>query len=155
MTDPLSHEAPACPVGHASPACPVDHTESATPRESACPMAGPRRSGRGYFVPGVVALAALLAIGAGLGAGGFTHATPTHLQGSAVAGDIAAGIQAQSGARTAPDVRCPSEPVRQGLRFYCSIVEHGHDPTPLEVTEVDSNGHLRWSLPPSSPQARK
>ncbi|MGH9115861.1 MAG: hypothetical protein ACRDWW_08540 [Acidimicrobiales bacterium] len=157
-TDQQSPTAPVCPVIHVEPVCPVGHATpaaSAPPRESACPMAGPRRPGRGYFIPGVVALAALLAIGAGLGAGELTHAAPTELQGSVIASDIAAAVQTQSGSRTGPVVSCPSEPVRQGLRFYCSIAGGGERPAALEVTEVDSSGHLRWSLPRATTQTQR
>jgi hypothetical protein len=105
-----------------------------------------RRSRRGYWIPGLIAMIVLLAIGLVLGAGDLQHRTPTTLHGSDVAQEISFAIQAQEGALAPPVVRCPgAEPVRVGWRFGCTVIEAGSGRA-IQVTEIDSRGHLRWSL---------
>ena len=107
---------------------------------------------RGRWVPGIIALAALLAIGIVFGAGGdLTHPAPRTLAGRDVASQVALGIQSEKGLGQAPQLHCPaSEPVRVGLTFECTA---GGLPSKssatVEVTEIDNRGHLRWRL--SSP----
>jgi hypothetical protein len=118
--------------------------------ETAAPAAPatdrPRRK-RGYFLPGFIALAALVVIGGLLGAGDLEHPAASTLAGPQVAAQIALGIQAQQNASRPPSVTCPDhEPVRQGLRFNCTL--EGHTPRPVHVTEVDARGRVQWSLTP-------
>jgi hypothetical protein len=114
-------------------------------RQSACPVKRP--SGRrGYLIPGLIAMAVLLAIGVALGAGDLDHRSTSGLHGSDVAQQLALAIQAQSGLHTPPDVTCPAtEPVRQGFRFSCSITGNGSTRV-VDVEETDGRGHLRWQL---------
>jgi hypothetical protein len=110
------------------------------------PAAPPRRR-RGYFLPGFIALAVLVAIGVILGAGDLEHPATSNLTGSEVAAQIALGIQAQQNADRSPSVTCPPrEPVRQGLTFRCTL--DGPPPRPIYVTEIDGRGQVRWSLTP-------
>ena len=104
------------------------------------------------MIPGLIALAALLAIGIVFGAGGdLTHPGPDRLTGSDVSAQLALGIQTQRGMSTPPVVSCPaSEPVRTGFTFECSVTGlPSHQPQKLDVTEIDGRGHLRWKI--SSP----
>lgn len=111
------------------------------------PARGRRAGRRGYFVPGAVALVALLGIGLWIGAGAdLTHPPPKTLHGSDVAGQISLGIQAQQNDSSPPTVRCPDEPVRTGYRFTCTLERAGSKRT-VDVSEIDGRGHLRWSLP--------
>ncbi len=81
----------------------------------------PRR--RGYWIPALIAMAVLLAIGLAFGAGDLDHRGPSTLAGSEITQDLAQGIQAKEGTHTPPEVRCPdTEPVRAGL----AIRVHGH-----------------------------
>lgn len=111
---------------------------------------GAARRKRARWIPGLIALAALLAIGFVVGAGGdLSHPAPKSLSGRDVSAQLATGIQAVESRPSPPAVTCPaSEPVRVGLRFRCSY-DGGK---PIDVVEIDSRGHLRWSLPgPASP----
>jgi hypothetical protein len=111
--------------------------------------APPPRARRGYLLPGVIALVVLVAIGAAVGAGDLDHSRPNTLHGPDMAQQLALGIQAQQGWRTLPDVRCPAtEPVRDGWQFACRLVGSGPDRS-VQVTEIDSRGHLRWRIGPS------
>jgi hypothetical protein len=115
------------------------------------------RRGKGYFLPGFIALVALLALG--LFAGGaldLQHPAITSLNGPNLASQIALGMQLQQNAKQAPSVTCPAkEPVRQGLVFTCTVAgptvvaDHGR---PVYVTEIDGRGQIRWSLgaPPTT-----
>jgi Domain of unknown function (DUF4333) len=110
------------------------------------PAGGPPRRRRGYFLPGIIALAALLAIGAAIGAGDLSHPAPKTLGGPDVASELAFGIEGQVGATSPPPVSCPATvPVRDGYRFRCTTILHG-SPRPVAVVEIDTRGHLRWSL---------
>jgi hypothetical protein len=91
-------------------------------------------------------MAVLLAIGGAIGAGDLEHRSPSRLSGSDIAQQIALGMQAQAGRSAPPDVHCPaSEPVRNGWSFVCTEVQSGGS-LPIQVTEIDSRGHLRWHL---------
>jgi hypothetical protein len=104
------------------------------------------RPRRGYFLPGVIALGALIVIGLSVGAGDLEHPAPTTLDGSEIAAQIALGVQAQENASHPPTVTCPArEPVRAGVRFQCHLGRPG--PT-VYVTEVDGRGRVHWSLTP-------
>ena len=106
---------------------------------------GPRPR-RGYWIPAVIAMVVLAAIGLALGAGDLDHARPSVLHGSDVAQQIALGIQAQQGTRHPPEVHCPaSEPVQVGYRFLCTSPQAGVNRS-IEVVEIDGRGHLRWQL---------
>jgi hypothetical protein len=119
------------------------------------PQAEPPASSqrRGYFLPGVIALAALLALGAAFGAGDLQHRGPSILAGRDVAEQLALAMQAQVAAPSAPSISCPStEPVRKGLVFYCKVAPwRGAGRRELRVTEVDSSGRLSWSVVPARP----
>ena len=115
---------------------------------AAGPEGAPRRK-RARWIPGLIALAALLAIGFVVGAGGdLSHPAPRSLSGRDVSMQLATGIQAVESRSSPPAVTCPpSEPVRAGLKFQCSY-DGGR---PIDVVEIDSRGHLRWSLPAAEP----
>lgn len=107
---------------------------------------------RGRWVPGIIALAALLAIGIVFGAGAdLTHPAPHSLAGRDVANQVGLGIQSEKGLTRAPLLNCPaSEPVRAGLTFECTATRlPSASSARVEVTEIDNRGHLRWRL--SSP----
>jgi hypothetical protein len=117
----------------------------ADPRPPAAPVPRPRR---GYWLPGAIALVALVGIGVAVGAGDLDHSPPHALHGPDLAQQLALGIQAQQGASRPPDVRCPaSEPVRDGWQFVCQLAGNGTD-RPIQVVEIDNRGHLRWHLGP-------
>ena len=106
----------------------------------------PARSGRGYWLPGLIAMVALLIIAGAIGAGDLEHRSPGRLAGSDVAQQLALGMQAQAGSSALPEVHCPaSEPVRNGWTFVCTEVRAGVS-RPIQVTEIDSRGHLRWRV---------
>jgi hypothetical protein len=106
-------------------------------------VAPPRRR-RGYWIPGLIAVAALTALAVAFGAGDLNHRGPRVLYGADVAQPIALGLQAQEGTHTPPGVRCPqTEPARRGWHFVCTRVGPGPD-VPIQVVEIDSRGHLRW-----------
>ncbi|MDE3206032.1 MAG: DUF4333 domain-containing protein [Acidobacteriota bacterium] len=112
--------------------------------DPADPSARPARPVRG-FLPGVIALIALLLIGLLWGAGDLLHTADTTLAGPDTADQIALGIQAQQNLAQAPAVTCPArEPVRAGYTFDCTLV--GHPPRTIHVTEIDARGEVRWSL---------
>jgi hypothetical protein len=105
-----------------------------------------RRSGRGYWLPGILALGALLVIGGAVGAGDLTHPAPTSLAGSDVALQLSIGIQAQRHLTAPPAVTCPaSEPVRHGWRFECAMRSSGRT-VAVQVTEIDGRGRLAWNV---------
>lgn len=104
------------------------------------------RKRRGYFLPGVIALVALVVIGVVLGAGDLAHPASTSIQGPDIAQQIAEGIQAQQASGGPPSVACPaSEPVRDGLTFQCTLRRDGRV-QPVYVVEIDGRGEIRWSL---------
>jgi hypothetical protein len=122
------------------------------PGKSAPPAQPPERSGpparrrRGYWIPGLIAVAVLTAIGVAFGAGDLNHRSPSVLHGSDVAQQIALGIQAQEHLHQPPEVHCPAaQPVRNGRRFDCTRVGAG-PAVPIHVLEIDDRGRLRWSL---------
>lgn len=105
------------------------------------------RRGKGYFLPGVIALLALLGLGLFVGAGDLDHRAPTSLDGTAIASQISLAIQADQNSASAPSIICPAkEPVRAGLQFDCTL--GGHPSKTVRVTEVDSRGRVQWSLTP-------
>ncbi|HET9077857.1 MAG TPA: DUF4333 domain-containing protein [Acidimicrobiales bacterium] len=112
----------------------------------------PARRRRGYFLPGAIALAALLLIGAAVGAGDLSHPAPRTLRGTDVAAQISLGVQAQQNDRVPPQVTCPrSEPVRAGYSFDCTLLAGHRPPVTVAVTEVDGRGRLHWSLGVAAP----
>ena len=103
------------------------------------------RGRRGYFLPGIMALVALVVIGLLWGAGDLEHPAATSLTGSDVASQISLGIQTQEGSDRPPAVSCPRrEPVRVGHSFDCRVA--GSPPRIVHVSEIDGRGELRWSL---------
>jgi hypothetical protein len=99
---------------------------------------------RGYVLPGAIALAALLGIGAALGAGDLAHPADRTISGPDIALPIALDIQGREGTRSIPAVSCPArEPVRAGLRFTCRAGART-----VYVTEVDGRGRVTWSFTP-------
>lgn len=110
----------------------------------------PRPARRGYFLPGFIALAALLTLGVAFGAGDLEHPAARTLVGPEIASQIALGIQTEENAAAAPAVHCPgSEPVRQGLVFDCTDGSGPSDRT-VYVTEIDGRGDVRWSFSPQT-----
>lgn len=102
------------------------------------------RRGKGYFLPGTIALLALLGLGLFVGAGDLSHPAPRTLDGPTIAAQIALGIQTEESAAQAPTVSCPPvEPVREGLRFTCTA--GSHSARTVYVTEVDGRGRVSWS----------
>jgi hypothetical protein len=106
---------------------------------------GPRaRRRRGYWIPGLIALAVLLGIGLALGAGDLDHGGATTLAGPEMAQELAQAIQARDGTPSPPTVHCPhTEPARAGLQFDCTIIGAGPART-LHVTEINNRGALSW-----------
>lgn len=120
----------ACPMGHGAPA-------------ADSPSGGSGR--RGYFFPGVLALLAMVGIGAVANLGALDHRGPSRLAGSDVSTFLAQGIQAERGLSAPPSVSCPAnEPVRVGLRFVCRW-EQGALSRPIQVTET-ANRQFRFSV---------
>ena len=107
---------------------------------------GAARRRRARWVPGLIALGALLTIGFVVGAGGdLSHPPPKTLTGSDVSAQLAISIQAARSLSSPPSVSCPAhEPLRSGLSFRC----HYDGGKTIDVVETDGRGHLRWSLPP-------
>jgi hypothetical protein len=139
--------APGCPypgpVEAPASACPFPEA-AATGRTSACAYAG--KGKRGYFIPGLIALAVLLAGGAFATAGGLSHATPTQLDGVHVGTLIAENYQNNHQLESPPPVQCPrSEPVAAGHRFVCQLLRSKGGPLPIEVTET-SGGQITYQL---------
>lgn len=123
----------------------VSGAEAPDAVEGERPASRSPRGGRGYFLPGAIALVALLVIGLLWGAGDLEHPAAKELDGPDTASQIALGIQAQQNLERAPVVSCPPrEPVRAGLVFDCTLV--GSPPRAIHVTEIDSRGEVRWSL---------
>ena len=119
--------------------------QATAPASVAAPARG--RRGKGYFLPGFIALVALLVIGLFVGAGDLAHPAPKSLTGSDLADQIALGIQSQQNSTQAPRVTCPDEPVQQGRRFTCTLVPAGGGPSrTVAVTEVDARGRVSWTL---------
>jgi Domain of unknown function (DUF4333) len=122
---------------------------SAVPPEvQAGPAPSARRGRRGYWIPGLIAMAFLLIIAVAVGAGDLDHSAPRNLEGPDIASQIALGIESQQGTANAPDVHCPkNEPVRSGWQFECSMTLAGRS-VPVEVVELDEHGQLSWHLGP-------
>ncbi|MDQ2727799.1 MAG: DUF4333 domain-containing protein [Actinomycetota bacterium] len=132
------HAAAGCPYpGPAAAddsACPFPGA-AATGRTSACGYAG--RGKRGYFIPGLIALAVLLAGGAFASAGGLSHASPTRLDGAHVGTLIAQNYQNNHQLESPPPVECPNnEPVAAGHLFVCHLLRTKGGPLRVEVTET-------------------
>lgn len=108
-------------------------------------VSGSGRHRKGYFLPGAIALLALLGLGVFLAGGGdLSHPAARTLDGPTIASQIALGIQTEQNTAHAPSVSCPAaEPVRQGLQFTCTA---GPPPArTVYVTEVDGRGRIRWA----------
>lgn len=128
----------------------VGATTGAQPSKTGGEQAKARRSRRGYFLPGVIALAVLLGIGTAFGAGDLDHQAPRVLSGVEVASQVELGLQAEVGGANLPYVTCPvSEPVIAGLTFACLEHPHNGPVRPISVTEIDAHGQLRFGLPGS------
>jgi hypothetical protein len=139
--------APAAGESFAPFGCPMGH--GATTAGDGLPEAGRARRGRrgkGYFVPGLIALAVMVAAGGVVNFAGLDHAHPSSLAGSDVSTFVAQGIQAEQGLAAPPTITCPtSEPVRTGLSFTCTWERAGGD-RPVKVTETDSRGQYHFSV---------
>lgn len=128
---------------------PPDPRGGTAPPGASGPSGSPAKSRRGYFLPGVIALATLLVIGAFLGAGDLAHPAVTTIDGPDIAQQIGEGIQATRASTSVPQVTCPArEPVRDGLQFRCSVAGPHGNAEAVYVTEIDSRGEIRWSLTP-------
>jgi hypothetical protein len=103
---------------------------------------------RGYWIPGLIALAALVIIGLILGAGDLSHPAYTSINGPDIEQQISQAMQVEQSAGTAPDITCPRrEPVRVGLTFDCTA-RTAHGQQVVHVTEIDNRGDIRWSPSP-------
>ena len=123
-------------------------SSAGSPDVQSAPAPSGRRGRRGYWIPGLMAMAFLLIIAVAVGAGDLDHSAPRSLQGPDIASQIALGIQTQQGTARAPDVHCPGkEPVRSGWQFECSVTQAGGS-VPVEVVELDQHGQLSWHLGP-------
>lgn len=147
---------PSCPVpvpSDAAPGCPYpgpsgrqdgETQEAATGRTTVCGYAG--KGKRGYFVPGLIALAVLLAGGALATAGGLSHASPTRLDGTHVGTLIAENYQNNHRLESPPPVQCPNnEPVAAGHQFVCQLLRSNGGPLPVQVTET-GNGQITYQV---------
>lgn len=124
-------------------ACPFP--EAAAGRTSVCGYAG--RGKRGYFIPGLIALAVLLAGGAFASGGGLSHASPTRLDGASVGTLIAQNYQNNHQLESPPPVQCPdNEPVVAGHRFVCQLLGTKGGPLAVEVTET-GGGRVTYQVP--------
>ena len=104
---------------------------------------------RARWIPGLIALAALLGIGIVFGAGAdLTHPGPHRLNGTDVSAQLALSIQSEEGTSRPPSLSCPkSEPVRTGFTFDCTASGlRSHQVQRVQVTEIDGSGHLHWAL---------
>ncbi len=120
------------------------------PSQVAVEPATTRRPRRGYFLPGVIALGALLGIGTAFGAGDLVHQAPRVLSGAEVASQVELGLQAELDTVSQPYVTCPaSEPVKAGLTFTCLEHPRTGPARPISVTEIDAHGQLRFGRPGS------
>jgi hypothetical protein len=123
-------------------------SSAGSPDVEAAPAPTGRRGRRGYWIPGLVAMAFLLIIAVAVGAGDLDHSAPRNLQGADIASQIALGIETQQGTASAPDVHCPEkEPVRSGWQFECSVTQAGRS-VPVDVVELNQHGQLSWHLGP-------
>lgn len=126
---------PAAPFG-----CPVVHDPSAQTGSRS------KRSKRGYFIPGLIALVVLAAGGGVANFAGLDHAAPHRLAGPDVETFLGQAIEAQNHLASAPSIRCPgSEPVRVGLSFTCTW-QRADGNRPVTVTEIDARGQFRFSV---------
>lgn len=108
-----------------------------------------KRSTRGYFIPGMIALV-VLAVGGGIANfGGLDHAAPKRLAGPDVETFLAQAIESSNGLASPPHIKCPSsEPVRDGLAFTCTWHRTGGD-RPVRVTET-GHGQFHFALGPAA-----
>lgn len=138
---------PVPAAGDAGSGCPYPGPAKAG--DSECPFPGPSTTGRtsvcgyagtgkrGYFIPGLIALAVLLAGGAFATAGGLSNASPSRLDGVHVGTLIAENYQNNHQLASPPPVQCPpDEPVAAGHRFVCQLLRTKGGPLPVEVTET-------------------
>ena len=131
---------PAPPAGPAAPGA-----------DAASVEASPRRPKRGYLVPGIIALVVLAALAVIINYAGLSHPSPHTLSGSDAATLISQGLQSDQGASSPPQISCPArEPIRAGVTFRCTWHRPGGTLTPVEVTETDGTGNLRFRTLPSS-----
>jgi Domain of unknown function (DUF4333) len=136
---------PAAPFG-----CPVVHDQVVHDQtvhdQSGEAGSKSRRSKRGYFIPGLIALV-VLAVGGGLANfAGIDHAGPNRLAGPDVETFLGQAIEAQDHLASAPSIRCPaSEPVRVGLTFTCTW-QRAAGNRPVTVAETDARGQFRFSV---------
>lgn len=124
--------------------CPFPEA-AATGRTTACGYAG--RGKRGYFIPGLIALAVLLAGGAVATAGGLSHASPSRLDGTHLGTLIAENYQNNHQLASPPPVRCPTnEPVAAGHHFVCQLLRTKGGPLTVDVTET-GGGQITYQVP--------
>ena len=131
------------PVETGASECPFPEAAAAG-RTSVCGYAG--RGKRGYFLPGLIALAVLLAGGALATAGGLSHAAPTQLDGVHVGTLIAENYQNNHQLASPPPVQCPStEPVVAGRHFVCQLLRSKGGPLTVDVTET-GGGRITYQV---------
>ncbi len=106
----------------------------------------PRR--RGYLVPGLIALIVCAGLAALIDVTVLQSHTPSRLVGSEVATQLAQAIQADRSEAQPPVIHCPpSEPLRAGRVFYCTLVRPGHNDAVIKVTEASTAGQFHFALP--------
>jgi hypothetical protein len=133
-----------CPMGHGAPAAAGADTQVGGQGRRAQGRSG--RRGKGYFVPGLIALAVMVVAGGIVNFAGLDHAHPSSLAGRDVSTFVAQGIQAEDGLAAPPPITCPAtEPVRVGLSFACTWQRVGGDRR-VTVTETDSRGQYRFTV---------
>jgi Domain of unknown function (DUF4333) len=102
---------------------------------------------RGYLGPGIIALAALAVIALIINFVGLAPSSPRTLSRTDAATLISQGLQAQQGGSARPQVSCPAdEPVRAGMAFRCTLHHPDGSSQPIQVTETDSRGDIRFAL---------
>lgn len=119
----------------AASGCPVAHGADRASRTSVCGYAGGAK--RGYFIPGMIALAVLLVGGGIVDAAAFSHGSPHRLPGPLISAQIADNYQGNHGLASPPPVRCPGdEPVTAGHHFTCQLLRANAAPLAVSVTET-------------------
>lgn len=115
--------------------------------EAGPPVAAPARPRRGYWVPGLIALAFLVTLSVVFVLVGVVSHVGRTLPGPVVANDLA--LDLESGGHT-PAVHCPAEePRRAGVVFECTADTPGGPRRTIRVTETSERGGFRYRLLPA------
>ncbi len=102
---------------------------------------------RGYLGPGIIALGVLAIIAVIVNFVGLSPSSPRTLSRTDAATLISQGLQSQQGGASRPQVSCPAnEPARAGMAFQCVLHHPDGSSQPIQVTETDSRGDLRFHV---------